>query len=119
GEQQSSLHAASHALDMSIRYPRRFRYRQIQSLEVTVRNTSDQTIDTISVSLDTAYISRFSSVRIDPAPRSAFVVALTGVRPGESRFFSADLWAGRYERTKDGISRGDRANTRPPTLRPW
>src|SRR5881275_2111873 len=67
GEQQSSLHAASRSVDMRVRYPTRFRYRQIQSLEVTVRNTSDQTIDTISVSLDTAYISGFSSVRIDPA----------------------------------------------------
>jgi hypothetical protein len=117
GEQRSSLHAASGSVEMSVRYPTRFRYRQIQSLDITVRNTSDETIDTIGVSLDTAYISRFSSVRIDPAPRSAFVVALTGVRPGESRLISAELWGERYGRHEGHIAAIARSDTAVATVR--
>lgn len=117
GEQRSSVHAASRSLDMTVLYPARFRYRQIQSLDVTVRNASDQTIDTISVSLDTAYISRFSSVRIEPTPRTAFTVPLTGVRPGESRLISAELWGERYGRHTGRIVATARSDTASATVR--
>jgi hypothetical protein len=117
GEHQSTARTASHALEMTIRYPARFRYRQIQPLDVTVRNASDQTIDTVDVSLDTAYISRFSSVRIEPAPRSAFVVTLTGMRPGESRLISAELWGERYGRHEGRIVATARADTASATVR--
>jgi hypothetical protein len=81
---------------MTVRYPSRFRYRQIESLDVTLRNVSAHTLDTVSVSLDTAYITRFSSVRIEPAPRKAYVVELIDLKPRESRLVPAELWGERY-----------------------
>ena len=96
GESRASVHAASSALEMTVRYPSRFRYRQVQSLEVAVRNVSPRILDTITVSLDTAYITRFSSVRIVPAPSDAYVVKLVDVKPMESRLVSAELWGERY-----------------------
>ena len=104
GERQSEVHAASRSIEMSIRYPARFRYRQVQSLDIAVRNTSGHAVDTIKVSLDTAYISRFSSVRIEPSPSIAFIVTLTDVRPGASRLISAELWGDRYGRHQGRIA---------------
>src|SRR4051812_29099990 len=104
GERRSEAHAASRSIAMTIRYPARFRYRQGESLAIALRNASEQVIDTIQVSLDTAYISRFSSARIEPAPRIAFVVPLIDVRPGESRLISAELWGERYGRHQGRIA---------------
>jgi hypothetical protein len=101
GESQAHYHTSSRSLDVSVDYPTRFRYRQVQSLHVTVRNVSPNVADTIRVSFDTAYISRFSSVRFDPATKSAYTVELTSVRPSESRWVSVELWGQDY-----GIHRG-------------
>ena len=117
GERRSEVNAASRTVAMSIRYPARFRYRQVQPLDIVVRNISGRVIDTIEVSLDTAYISRFSSVRIEPAPRIAFVVTLTDVRPADSRLISAELWGERYGRHHGRISATTRSDTAAATVR--
>jgi hypothetical protein len=96
GEQRAVARAASRTLDMRIEYPSRFRYRQIEWLDITVRNISGRTIDTVTVSLDTAYITRFSSVRIAPDPTRPYVVVMTAVKPQESRLIHAELWGQRY-----------------------
>jgi len=96
GERVATANATSTTLVLTVNYPERFRYRQVQPLDVVVRNLSARVIDSIDVSLDTAYITRFSSVRITPAPRTAFTVTLVGVKPGEQRLVSAELWGQRY-----------------------
>ena len=98
GETGARTTAISSLLEVAIRYPARFRYRQVQALEISVRNRSARTIDTVHVSLDTAYITRFSSVRIEPTPQRAFVVDLVHVQPGESRLVDAELWGQAYGR---------------------
>lgn len=98
GEHSAHTTAASANIEVAIRYPARFRYRQVQPLEISVRNRGARVIDTVHVSLDTAYITRFSSVRIDPAPQRAFVVDLLRLQPGESRLVDAELWGQEYGR---------------------
>src|SRR5256885_5271913 len=93
----------------------RFRYRQVQPLHLSVRNVSTQPLDTITVSFDTAYISRFSSVRFDPPTKKAYAIELTGVKPMESRFIAVELWGQDY-----GMHRGSivaRAGTDSAVLR--
>jgi len=97
GETQGHAHTTSGSIDVEVSYPARFRYRQVQSLQVSVRNLSTTAAaDTIRVSFDTAYISRFSSVRFDPAAKSAYTVDLTDVKPSESRLVSVELWGQDY-----------------------
>jgi len=96
GEARTHTHASSRSIDMEVSYPSRFRYRQVQPLRVTVRNFSAVLADTIRVSFDTAYVSRFSSVRFDPAAKSAYTVDLTDVKPSESRLVSVELWGQDY-----------------------
>lgn len=96
GEKRADTSAVSPGLEMRIAYPSRIRYRQIGLLEVRVRNVSGRTLDTVALSLDTAYVSRFSSVRIDPAPQIAYVVSLTQLKPQETRLVAAELWGQDY-----------------------
>ena len=96
GESQARAHTTSGSLDVAVSYPTRFRYRQVQSLRVSVRNRSTQIMDTVKVSFDTAYISRFSSVRFDPARKTAYSIDLTNVKSLESRLVAVELWGQDY-----------------------
>jgi hypothetical protein len=96
GETEARTHLTTGPLDVRVTYPTRFRYRQVHALRVTVRNVSANVLDTVSVAFDTAYISRFSGVRFDPATRVAYTVDLTNVKPSESRLVSVELWGQDY-----------------------
>jgi hypothetical protein len=79
---------------------------------------SSHTLDTVALSLDTAYVTRFSSVRIEPAPRVAYTVTLTAIKPQESRLVAAELWgqdygshAGRIVATTSGDGVSSRIHT--------
>ena len=96
GEKRETARATSRALEMRVEYPSRFRYRQVEALDIAITNVSVRTLDTVTVSLDTAYITRFSGVRISPEPQQNFVVALSSVKPRETRLIHAELWGERY-----------------------
>ena len=117
GERSATLSASTKSIEMSVRYPTRFRYRQIQPLEITVRNLSPRVIDTVDVSIDTAYITRFSSVRIEPAPRRAFVISLIDMRPGEARLVAGELWGQEYGRHVGRITASTRVDTATVVVR--
>src|SRR5712671_1153291 len=91
GESEAHARARSTSLEMIVSYPSRMHYRQVQSLQVTVRNLASTVADTVKVAFDTSYISRFTGVRFDPSPRTAYVVDLTDVKPSESRLVSVEL----------------------------
>ena len=101
GERTALARARSATLDVAVSYPERFRYRQVQPLHLTVRNLSTLPLDTITVSFDTAYISRFSSVRFDPPTKRAYAIELTDVKPMQSRFIAVEVWGQDY-----GVHRG-------------
>lgn len=98
GERATQVSARSIALDVHVTYPVRFRYRQVQSLRVSVRNVSPDTLDSVSVSFDTAYIQRFSSVRFDPAIFSAYVARISKLAPGSTGSVFVELWGEQYGR---------------------
>lgn len=98
GERSTTVQARSASLAASVQYPVRFRYRQTEALQIVVRNISPRVIDTIEVSIDTAYLTRFTGVRLTPEPKTAFMVQLTGVKPGEQRLVASELQGERYGR---------------------
>jgi hypothetical protein len=104
GESSNTASVRSASLEVRASYPARFRYRQVQALRVDVRNISHVLLDTVKVSVDTAYVSRFSSVRFDPAPSAAYVVPLTHLRPGEHGLMSVELWGEQYGRHRGRIT---------------
>jgi hypothetical protein len=96
GESRSATSARSASLELVLEHPTRFRYKQIEPLRIFVTNRSDREIDTVTVSFDTAYVARFSSVTFTPAPSAAWEVKLTGVRAAETRRIDVELQAEEY-----------------------
>jgi hypothetical protein len=103
GERATTTVVRSAAVDVAVTFPARFRYRQVQALRVSVRNTSARPFDTVFVSFDTAYIARFSSVRFDPAVTSAFVVPMSHLAAGASGLVSVELWGEQYGRHRGRV----------------
>jgi hypothetical protein len=103
GERTAATHVTTSSLDMVVSYPSRLHYRQVQSLQVSIRNLSARVLDTVSVVFDTAYVSRFTGVKFEPPAESPYTVDLTSVKPGESRLVSIELWGQDYGRHRATI----------------
>jgi hypothetical protein len=101
GETWKVASARSSVLAVTLKYPDRFRYKQLNQLEVQVENLSERPLDTIRVTLDSAYLSRFSTVNTIPPWSQAFELLLTDVRPRETRLALVEIQAERY-----GMHRG-------------
>lgn len=100
GNTQTSSQEEDNVLDVEVIYPTRLRYKMIDSLIISVENTSNTMLDTITVEVDQDYISRFSTVQFTPSVKSvtndAYIVELSDVAPGETRIVSVMLQAEQY-----------------------
>jgi hypothetical protein len=103
--------ASGAGLEVSTRYPDRYRYKQLTSVEVWLTNTSAAVLDTVTVALDTALANRFSTVRALPAFADPYETEVTNVAPGETRLVVIELQSERY-----GRHEGDLVVRGPPTL---
>jgi hypothetical protein len=103
GETWSRTEAASAALALRVEYPTRYRYKQINTVEVFAENVSRATLDTVVVAFDPAYVRRFSTVMFIPSPRVPFEVELLDVKPGEVRRVWAELQGEQYGRHRGRI----------------
>ena len=98
GESWDTAAARGPNVSVQMEFPSRYRYKMLNSITLAVANTSNRKIDTVTVSLDTAYALRFSTVVITPAPEQAYVVPLTDVAPGEIRLVVVELQGDYYGR---------------------
>lgn len=98
GESWQEVRVAGGSLDVAVRFPDRYRYKQLNSVTVQVANAGPRTLDTVTVSLDTALANRFSTVRAIPAFARAYDAEVTGLHPGESRLVVIELQAEEYGR---------------------
>lgn len=91
GETFRTVVAEAPGLAAALEYPSRHRYRVVQSLDLEVRNTSLTPIDTLTISLDPGYASRFLVSMAFPAFDEAYTIRLHGVPPGATRHVRIDL----------------------------
>lgn len=96
GESWRVEHVRGANIAVQMRYPSRFRYKQLNQIEVQLRNHSASALDTVRVSLDTAFLTRFSTVRALPAFERPFELALSRVEPGASALVIVEIQAERY-----------------------
>lgn len=100
GETFDQVQAASDALEMTVDYPSRYRYKMINDLQVSVRNNSDQTLQTLTVSFSSDYIDRFSTVTFTPdvsrVTGDIYEVELTEVAPGETQVIRVEIQGEQY-----------------------
>jgi hypothetical protein len=97
---QASAYADGRGATLALRveHPARFRYGQRGSLRAWITNTSPRRLDSVRVTVDTAYLNAFSSVRFTPSVDEAYAVVLTGLQPRETRLVHAEIEADRVGR---------------------
>lgn len=104
GESHADATARSGELALSVRHPDRLRFEQITTMDIDVTNVGRTSIDTVVVSIEPAYLSRFSGVAITPSPSEVFEVELTNVPPGETRRVHVEMDAMRPGRHRGAVS---------------
>ena len=111
GESSAGAEARAGAIAVRVRHPDRLRFEQISTMDIVVTNAGTTHIDTLLVSIDSAYLSRFSGVTITPSASSVFGVDLEDVAPGESRTVHVEMDAMRPGRHRGTVSVSDGADT--------
>lgn len=104
GDSQKTIVIASPSLGITINYPERMRYRQSERLDISVVNRGSHVLDTVLLSVDTSYLSRFIDVRGNSSPTKDFSVPLLAMRPGEARLVTIELTGDRYWRHPATVS---------------
>lgn len=98
GERWRTETAAAGPLEITVHYPTAFRYKMINTLTATVTNRSGTVLDTVTVSLDSAYANRFSTVTAIPPFTAAHDVEVVALAPAESRLVRIEMQGERYWR---------------------
>lgn len=92
------------SLAVEIEYPAKFKFKQTKYVRVKVKNLTGSQLDTVTVELDTSYVSKFSNVSIHPDPQDAYEVILTSLEPQEKREVQMEIEGKNYG-THEGVIR--------------
>jgi hypothetical protein len=85
GHAESSAPPRASGLEVQVRYTTRLRFQNVNLVEVVVHNGGSQILRNVRVAVDTAYMSGFSEIVIQPEPQFPFVAELAEVPAGASR----------------------------------
>lgn len=100
GETVDEVTVSNLYLEMHVKFPTRFRYKMIDSITVSLHNTSDRPLKTVKVTFDRAYLQGFSTVAFTPSvehvTEAVYTVELTDLQPGEIRVISVSIQAEKY-----------------------
>jgi len=91
GEHFTTAHARGAGVALDARYPDRAHYRQPLSMRLHVRNETTTRMDTVTIVLDSSFMSGFSDVSVSAPLNGAYIARLTGLAPGESRQLNATV----------------------------
>lgn len=98
GQSWKKAHASAGALEVAVSYPNRLRYWQVNQIEVHVRNASGAPLDSVHVSLDSAFALRFANLTSLPTFDESFRIAIPHVPPNRTRTVLIEMRADRYGR---------------------
>ena len=98
GESFTTTRASAGALEVAVTYPDRLRYWQVNQIEVHVRNVSAAPLDSVHVSLDSAFALRFANLTSLPTFDESFRIAIPQLPPGRTRTVLIEMRADRYGR---------------------
>lgn len=108
GETEDKVTISNPQLEMQVDYPTRFRYKMIDSVTVSLSNSSAEPISTVEIGFDRSYVEGFSTVTFTPAAHqitdTAYVVEVADLQPGETRIISVEIQAEKYGRHQGAIT---------------
>lgn len=100
GELKTTRTAGEGAVRVTVGFPERFRYKQLERIEIRVENTSSDVVPLVVVTVDTDYLDRFSEIAFVPEPTDvtsdAYRFEIQDLPAGDSRVISSGLQAERY-----------------------
>ena len=100
GETHAQATAEGAPLRLEVTYPERFRYKTIDTIDVTVTNTGGETLPAVTVRFDRAYIDAFSTTTFTPSltrvTSDAYEVDLSDLRPGDTQPVTVQVQAEAY-----------------------
>jgi hypothetical protein len=111
GDGMKFAKASSASLQTEVEYPSKFKLKQSKVLRVKVTNVSTQTLDTTTVSIDTAYLSRFRDVSVIPGPAEAYIIEFLQLKPGEKREVLAEIEGKDYGEQKGIVTIATKQDT--------
>lgn len=103
GERWTVARASGGALEVVVRSPTVFRYKMLNAIDVHVANRGSAHIDTLTLSLDTMYARRFSTVTAVPPFTGSFEIDIHDVRPQEERAVRIEIQAEEYWRHEGSL----------------
>lgn len=89
---------SSAEVTLRVEFPTRYRYKQIENVQVEVENLSQHRIDTLIVAFDRTYVQNFSTPTFIPSPSEPFEVEVSNMEPGSTRRIWAELQGESYGR---------------------
>ena len=98
GESWEKVRSARGALDVQVSYPDRLRYWQVNQIELQVRNVSAAPLESVRVSLDTAFAFRFANVTSQPPFATAFELTIEEIPSNQTRPVWIEIRADRFGR---------------------
>lgn len=108
GENFVQVEDSSDDLTVTIDYATRYRYKMLNSMVVSIQNTTDETIPTLTVTFSRDYISKFSTVAFSPAETritdTAYEVELSDLAPGTTQIITVDLQGEQYGRHTGSVA---------------
>ena len=96
GESFTSAEAAGSDVALRVEYSTRYRYKQINAVQVRVDNVAGEPLDTVVVAFDPRYVRQFSTLMFIPAPQAPFEIVFTDFEAGGSRTVWAELQGEKY-----------------------
>lgn len=101
-----------------VQYADALRYKQVDGIRVWISSRTPGSLDTIRIAVDSAYASRFSSVRAIPAFDRPYQLSLAGPRASDVAVAVVEIQAERYGRHEGDlvIAAGDTARVRLRTI---
>lgn len=98
GETRDYAEDSSSEVRLRVEFPTRYRYKQIESLQVEIENVSQDVIDTLIVVFDRTYVESFSTPTFIPSASRPFEVEVSNIEPGSTRRIWAELQGESYGR---------------------
>jgi hypothetical protein len=97
GVNTNELQAEAEDVAITVRYPTRFRYRQINTIEVSIANNTDDSLQPITAYFDREYIDHFANAEFTPQvshiTEEAYVVLLEEIPAGETYYINVEIEA--------------------------
>jgi len=93
----------SHGLEMSINYPSKLRYGEMENLRIEVRNNTKEIFSHISISLSRNYLENFEEITFTPNVNKDYLVSFESIPKNQSRYVDIQIKGKKFGNSKGQV----------------